>query len=49
MDSQPLTSMVSYTAIKSIIAIDLISPKMTGKEFSIFIILSDTYTCSYVV
>ena len=25
------------------------SPKITRKEFSIFIIFSDTYTCTYVV
>ena len=26
-----------------------ISSKMTPREFSIFIIFSDTYTCSYVI
>ena len=26
-----------------------ISPKMTRREFSIFITFSDTYTCTYVV
>ena len=26
-----------------------ILPKMDGREFSIFIIFSDVYTCSYVV
>ena len=26
-----------------------ISPKMKRREFSVFIIFSDTYTCTYVV